>query len=78
VMAYYSMAFQGLAPFGSLAAGAVAGRIGAPITIACGGILCIAGAVWFAMSLPGIRHEIRPIYRELGILPKAAPPLPET
>jgi MFS family permease len=78
VMAYYSMAFQGLAPFGSLAAGAIAGRVGAPVTIVCGGILCMAGAVWFATSLPGIRREIRPIYRELGILPKAAPPLPET
>ena len=78
VMAYYSMAFQGLAPFGSLAAGAIAGRIGAPATIVCGGILCIAGAAWFALSLPGIRREIRPIYRELGILPRAAPPLPES
>ena len=78
VMAYYSMAFQGLAPFGSLAAGAIAGRIGAPATIVCGGVLCIAGAVWFARSLPRIRREIRPIYGELGILPKAAPPLPET
>jgi MFS family permease len=78
VMAYYSMAFQGLAPFGSLAAGAAAGRIGAPATIVCGGALCIGGAVWFATSLPRIRREIRPIYRELGILPKAAPPLPET
>ncbi len=78
VMAYYSMAFQGLAPFGSLAAGAIAGRVGAPVTIICGGSLCVAGAVWFAMNLPAIRQEIRPIYRELGILPKAAPPLPET
>ncbi len=78
VMAYYLMAFQGLAPFGSLAAGFVAGRIGAPATIVCGGILCLAGALWFSMRLPGIRREIRPIYRELGILPKAAPPLPET
>jgi predicted MFS family arabinose efflux permease len=78
VMAYYSMAFQGIAPFGSLAAGAIAARIGAPATIVCGGILCIAGAGWFATSLPGIRQAIRPIYRQLGILPKAAAPLPET
>jgi hypothetical protein len=61
-----------------VAAGAITGRIGAPATIECGGILCIAGAVWFAMRLPRIRSEIRPIYRNLGILPKAAPPLPET
>ena len=30
VMSYYSMAFQGTAPFGSLIAGAAASRIGAP------------------------------------------------
>lgn len=78
VMAYYSMAFQGLAPFGSLAAGAIAGKVGAPVTIIGGGVLCLAGAAWFAASLPQIRQVIRPIYRELGILPPAAPPLPET
>jgi MFS family permease len=69
VMAYYSMAFQGLAPFGSLAAGAIASRIGAPWTIVTGGALCLAGAAWFAARLPEIRRVIRPIYRELGILP---------
>jgi len=77
VMAYFSMAVQGLAPFGSLAAGAIASRIGAPATIAWGGFLCLAGAVWFALHLPVIRREIRPIYQRLGILPKAAVPLPE-
>ena len=51
VMAYYAMAFQGLAPFGSLAAGAIAARVGAPWTIIGGGALCIAGATWFALRL---------------------------
>src|SRR5579884_1596333 len=69
VMAWYSMAFQGLAPFGSLAAGAIAARIGAPWTIAGGGALCIAGAGLFAVRLPTLRRVVRPIYTELGIIP---------
>lgn len=76
VMAYYSMAFQGLAPFGSLAAGALAARVGAPWTIIGGGALCLAGAAGFAAHLPRLRRAIRPIYRELGILPPL-PPTPE-
>ncbi len=69
VMAYYSMSFQGLAPFGSLAAGAIASKVGAPWTIIGGGALCLSGAAWFAARLPVIRRVIRPINRELGILP---------
>ncbi len=69
VMAYYSMSFQGLAPFGSLAAGAIAAKVGAPWTIVGGGALCLAGAAWFSSQLPAIRRVIRPIYEELGILP---------
>ncbi|OGS20585.1 MAG: MFS transporter [Elusimicrobia bacterium RIFOXYA2_FULL_40_6] len=44
VMAFYTMAFMGMAPFGSLLAGSLAGLIGAPNTVMLGGILCIAGA----------------------------------
>ena len=77
VMAYYSMAFQGLAPFGSLAAGAIASRVGAPRTIMSGGVLCLAGAACFAARLPAIRRVMRPLYRELGILPAVPPPLQE-
>jgi MFS family permease len=74
VMAYYAMAFQGIAPFGSLIAGAVAARVGAPWTMLGGGVLCISGAIWFTCRLPMIRRLVRPIYAELGILP----PLPTT
>ena len=73
VMAYYSMAFQGIAPFGSLIAGALAARIGAPWTIILGGMLCLAGAAGFAARLPQIRSAVRPIYVELGILPAVEP-----
>ena len=72
VMAYYSMAFQGVAPFGSLFAGALAARIGAPATLAGGGAICILGALWFARRLPEIRRHVRPIYAEMGILPELA------
>jgi MFS family permease len=72
VMAYYAMAFQGMAPFGSLLGGAVAGRIGAPATLVIGGAVCLAGSVWFTRLLPTIRDFIRPIYRQLGILPELA------
>jgi MFS family permease len=70
VMSFYSIAFQGVAPFGSLAAGAVASRIGAPYTLMIGGAICICGAGWFAMQLPAIRKLVRPIYQQIGIIPE--------
>jgi MFS family permease len=69
VMSYYTMAFVGMAPFGSLLAGGLAHWVGAPITLMITGAFCIAGAGWFATQLPNIRVHIRPIYRDLGILP---------
>ena len=72
VMSFYSMAFQGMAPFGSLLAGGLAARIGAPLTLIVSGSACLAGAAWFARQLPEIRRLIRPIYVQLGILPENA------
>jgi MFS family permease len=69
VMSYYTMAFVGMAPFGSLLAGALAHVVGAPRTLLINGLCCIAGAVWFATRLKFIRKLIRPIYVDLGILP---------
>jgi|SRR5579859_5318415 len=68
-MSYYTMAFVGMAPFGSLLAGALAHSMGAPLTLALNGLCCIAGAIWFATQLKYIRPLIRPIYVDLGILP---------
>ena len=73
VMAYYCMAFQGMAPFGSLIAGWSTDRIGAPATADRGGASCIVGAIWFAFQLPAIRKVVRPIYVQLGILPELTP-----
>jgi MFS family permease len=69
VMSYYTMAFVGMAPFGSLLAGALAHAIGAPWTVIINGAAVLLGAAWFTSRLPAVRREIRPIYRELGILP---------
>jgi MFS family permease len=69
VMSYYTMAFVGMVPFGSLLAGTMAHAVGAPATLIFNGVCCIAGAIWFATRLKDIRRLIRPIYMELGILP---------
>lgn len=58
-MAVYSMMFMGMAPFGALMSGAAADRIGAPRTVAIGGVLAIAGAIAFGRYLPKIRVEAR-------------------
>ncbi len=72
VMSFYSMAFQGVAPFGSLTAGAVANRIGAPDTLMIGGAICICGAAVFAWQLPVLRRLVHPIYAQMGIVPEVA------
>jgi MFS family permease len=69
VMSFYTLAFVGVAPFGSLIAGALANSIGAPATVIGGGALCILAAVWFYTRLEAVRKIIRPIYVEMGILP---------
>jgi len=72
VMSFYTMAFIGMMPFGSLMAGALANSMGAPRTVMIGGALCMTCAVWFGTQLKEIRRQIRPIYVELGILPEVA------
>ncbi|HKN67064.1 MAG TPA: MFS transporter, partial [Gemmatimonadaceae bacterium] len=69
VMSFYTMAFLGTAPLGSLLAGVLADRIGAPRTIFLGGLACVAAGIWFAVKLPVIRTFLRPIYVQKGILP---------
>jgi len=72
VMSFYMMAFLGTVPFGSLMAGWLSSRVGAPYTLRLGGICCLAGAAWFARELPIIRIAVRPIYVRMGILPQVA------
>ena len=69
VMSYYTMAFVGMAPFGSLLAGGMAHHIGAPRTVMVTGAACVLGAIWFTTQLREVRNVMRPIYREMGIIP---------
>ncbi len=57
VMALYSMMFMGMAPLGSLAAGWLAERIGAPEAVALGGGLSVVAAIVFGLRLPTLRVE---------------------
>jgi MFS family permease len=73
VMSYYTVAFVGMAPFGSLMAGGLAHAIGAPRTVIISGVACIAGSLWFWSRIKLIRKDMRPIYEQLGILPPKVP-----
>jgi len=72
VMSFYALAVLGVAPFGSLIAGSVAAKAGAPWTIFGGGLACIAAALVFWRRLPVIRTLVRPIYVQKGIIPEVA------
>ena len=72
VMGFFTVAFLGVAPIGSLIAGAMASVIGAPWTLFIGGVTCLIGAAAFARKLPRLREKARPIYVTRGILPAIA------
>jgi MFS family permease len=69
VISYWTVAYMGGVPSGSLLVGGLAHTLGAPRTLMLCGVGCILGALWFW----GKRHEMRrlvtPIYQELGIVP---------
>jgi MFS family permease len=71
VMSFYTMAFLGTAPLGSLVAGAVAAQSGAPQAVRIGGVGCLLGALVFARYLPALREMVRPIYTNLGLIQAA-------
>jgi MFS family permease len=67
VMALYSMMFLGMAPFGALLGGAFAHRVGAPVTVAVGGVACMLGALLFGRALPELRIEARRLIIAQGL-----------
>jgi MFS family permease len=67
VMAFYSMMFMGMAPFGALFGGALADRVGAPMTVAIGGVASVIGAIWFGRALPELRIEARRLIIAQGL-----------
>jgi MFS family permease len=77
VMSFYTMAFFGTLPFGSLAAGVLGDRIGAPATVVWGGVTTLVAALLFARGLPRMRALARPILVRHGIIPEIATGLGE-
>ncbi len=70
VMSLFAMAFMGMLPFGSLMEGALANRIGAPLTLFACGLCCLLGAIPFSIRLPALKKELAPVYeRNNGALP---------
>jgi MFS family permease len=59
VMSVYSMMFMGMAPLGALGAGVVAAPLGAPVTVAIGGAVCLVGGLVFGAGLPALRGPAR-------------------
>ena len=66
VMSLYTVSFMGVAPFGALAAGALADRMGVAATLTVSGLCCAAGALTLATRHMRIRGELTEIYARLG------------
>jgi MFS family permease len=75
VMSLYAMMFLGMTPLGSLLAGAVAGRIGAPITVAVGGAASVISGAIFFRKWPALRGPARELVAAQGMMsPTTSPP----
>jgi len=70
VMSIYMACFFGMAPIGALIAGTLAESIGPPSTLALGGAFALFAAFTYWMNLAKIRDAIRPVYQQLGIVPR--------
>jgi MFS family permease len=69
VMSYWTVAYMGGVPSGSLLVGGLAQVLGAPGTLVLCGVGCVLGAAWFWGTCDEIRALINPIYKELGFVP---------
>jgi MFS family permease len=71
VMSLYSMMFLGMSPLGSLLAGAAADHIGAPVTVAIGGLASCLGGLAFARKWPAMRGPARELIAAQGMMAPA-------
>jgi MFS family permease len=74
LMSFFTMAFLGVVPLGSLVAGSVAQTIGPAPTLFAGGLICVCGAaaLWSRMGI--LRSDMRGIYDRLEIEPRDVGP----
>ena len=68
VMSFYTLAFFGMGPLGSLLSGGLAGVIGISATFLIFGAICLTASLVFTALLPELRRAIRPMYVRAGVL----------
>jgi MFS family permease len=68
VMSFFTMSFIGIAPFGSLLAGALAGYIGPKETLVIGSVCCLIAGIFFLRQLPRLSKLVEPLYINRGII----------
>lgn len=75
MMSLYAMMFLGMTPFGSLLAGFLADHIGAPRTVALGGLVSCIGGLVFLRKWPAMRAPARDLIAAQGMMaqPTAQP-----
>jgi MFS family permease len=74
VMAYYSMFFIGVAPFGHFAAGWLAATVGVQLTFIAGGAISLFAGIAFFAQMKSFRAALRPVYVSRGIIPASEGP----
>ena len=74
VMSLYAMMFLGMSPLGSLLAGKMADHIGAPVTVAIGGLASCLGGLVFARKWPAMRGPARELFAAQGMMSPPSPP----
>jgi MFS family permease len=67
IMSLFGTAIMGMAPFGSLMAGAVADRFGPIVALIVFGSMALVVGGAMALSLASIRRKIHPILERKGI-----------
>lgn len=72
VMSFYSMAFMGMTPLGSLIAGYLANNIGTPVTLMISGSCCALASLFFAAKIPLLKSMVHPIYERIRVAPEVA------
>jgi len=66
LMGLFSTLFVGVAPFGALASGALAGRIGVPATLVTGGAIVTVASAAYHLALPRLRSALRDAHPEVA------------
>ena len=67
VMSLYTAAFLGMSPFGAIAAGAAADRIGVATTLTIGGVCCALAGLYLSRKRREIGTHVAPIYDRIGL-----------